>query len=767
MAISAHNREKMEAIGRHWNNYLMNFLIEKRNALCLVDGAQDNRVILELDVVLALQERVQNIQEEFTSNKRELYYHLIEKHLGEASLEEKLLFTHTLYPHFLIIQNTGQGGIKAESKVKSIQHFRRVTLESNAFPSGVCRKPKFYDTPSKWFNPSFFVLKMLREIAERDDITNLQVLKDYLLDYVITNCNRNQDRNIATTLLYFTFPDEFDPIITEQARVNLVEGFSNTLVLRNDPEYKKILNGRTPEQLGIDIHSAIRFIRNKIVETRFYQTHGFDQGPDFDFYDEEVLHHWEHKHNNSKPQQAVQEPPASYSPKSKSNMLPLNQIFYGPPGTGKTYNTVNAALEIIGGELSSNEDENRKRYNKLLDEGQIAAVTFHQNYDYTDFIEGIKPTLDDDVSEGIQYALVPGVFRLIATKAETNRLESHQSSPEAAANNALFQAYAEMITEELFDKPSVALPDTKWYIKNIKLKPDDTYGLKISADECSPVSLSLSTATSFYQEYKLGKIKKYRDLPSKNKSIQGHHGNATYYLSLLHSIKAFEQQSSVQFAQTQPRPKKNYVLVIDEINRGNVSAVFGELITLLEENKRLGNREATQVTLPYSKDTFGVPNNLYIIATMNTADRSIAILDTALRRRFHFTEMMPEPSLVPEDCAGINCKELLKAINTRICDLHDREKQIGHSYLMNVKSIQDVATVFKQQILPLLQEYFFDDWEKIYQVLNGSPLIEKIDSGKNQRFEILPYDADEWDDKSSYTRIYASAGRTEERATVE
>jgi len=166
---------------------------------------------------------------------------------------------------------------------------------------------------------------------------------------------------------------------------------------------------------------------------------------------------------------------------------------------------------------------------------------------------------------------------------------------------------------------------------------------------------------------------------------------------------------------------KNYVLIIDEINRGNISKIFGELITLLEPSKRLGETEELKIRLPYSGEEFGVPKNLYILGTMNTADRSIALLDIALRRRFNFIEMPPKYNLLKT----INCKEgeinlqdLLKAINTRIEFLLDKDHLIGHSYFINIKTFEDLKEVFKNSIMPLLQEYFYDDFEKIKFILN-------------------------------------------------
>lgn len=202
---------------------------------------------------------------------------------------------------------------------------------------------------------------------------------------------------------------------------------------------------------------------------------------------------------------------------------------------------------------------------------------------------------------------------------------------------------------------------------------------------------------------------------------------------------------------------ENFVIVIDEINRGNVARIFGELITLLEDSKRLGREEERQAILPYSPEPFGVPQNVYVLGTMNTADRSLTQLDTALRRRFDFVEVAPDPSLLKDkgNALDIELDCLLETMNERIEELYDREHKIGHSYLMKVGSFEDLKTAFEKKIVPLLQEYFYDDYGKIRQVLSDRFVSNK---GDGKSYELVS--STEWAPEH-FVEIYNSSNSDE------
>ncbi|WP_139921404.1 McrB family protein [Hymenobacter sp. DG01] len=427
--------------------------------------------------------------------------------------------------------------------------------------------------------------------------------------------------------------------------------------------------------------------------------------------------------------------------------MPLNQILYGPPGTGKTYHTVARAVALLEG-MSDEElvtqypadkrQQLREKFEQYRAAGRIAFVTFHQAFSYEDFIEGIKPlppTKDGEDASGaepeakpVQYDVVPGIFRRICESAA------------AAANTATipnlpdFDTLYDEFVEQLHQRMLNTRGSLTFYSKT---------GLPVTLKALNLQSKRLTFLhdNSAQQDHNIDKkwIKKICDkytsidqikhLKQDITDVVGG-SNASLQWVVFREFKKYEAAFVAQEREKQKTtPAPSFVLIIDEINRGNVANIFGELITLLEDDKRAGKPEFLTITLPYSKEEFSVPQNLYLLGTMNTADRSVEALDTALRRRFSFTEMLPQPHLLPDDVEGVNLQEMLRAINARLEQLLDHDHCIGHALLMQVSTLDDLREAFRRNILPLLQEYFFGDWGKIGLVI-GSPFIQQVN--KNQ-----------------------------------
>lgn len=433
----------------------------------------------------------------------------------------------------------------------------------------------------------------------------------------------------------------------------------------------------------------------------------------------------------------------------KDTKIPLNQILYGPPGTGKTYNTIDKALEILYAYelidfIPQERDEKKKKFDEFVKQGQIGFVTFHQSYGYEDFVEGIRPRLsgesdESQISEKMEYEIKDGIFKSMCKEASKNYEKSLKNISEVKQEielDDLLEQYATYIEDELKEGKEPKFESKEWTSKMKiqgvhRLQNGDFSSIMIGTNKDSGVMqrLTQKVINRDYEKFKSGEIKDWNDIKPSYESKSHRHGNAGYYFTLYESIAEFEKEhykpSTIPTLEsTLDNRLKPYILIIDEINRGNISKILGELITLLEPSKRKGESEALEVKLPYSQEPFSVPNNLYIIGTMNTADRSIALLDTALRRRFEFIEMMPNSSRLSTDCDGVDLQRLLESINNRIEFLLDRERTIGHAFLIDVKNLSDLKAVFKNKILPLLQEYFYDDYAKINAVLNDNGMLE-------------------------------------------
>ena len=442
---------------------------------------------------------------------------------------------------------------------------------------------------------------------------------------------------------------------------------------------------------------------------------------------------------------------------------PLNQILYGPPGTGKTWKTVAMAVAIAEREAVKDvEREDRKevkrRFEELRKSGQVDMVTFHQNYAYEDFVEGIRPVVEGDGKEdadgGLKYKLRPGVFRVLAEKAN-----------DSWDVKEVLNGFLQWIEEETRKGPiqltqNEELPEI---LEAPRYKSSQFRSVRYRLPNNQEQGVSVEALLKNYPKIHEGSIKKPDDIPPMQRSKRDALGTKEGCYLCLRRLKQYHEDNWQLFLRV------NYVLIIDEINRGNIARIFGELITLVEESRRIGEEDETRVKLPYSGTEFGVPKNLYIVGTMNTADRSIALLDTALRRRFEFVEMMPQwdHADISENAEEVNVRELLRAMNERIRVLLDRERQIGHTYFLGVDSIKSLKKVFQNRIAPLLQEYFYDDWEKMDLVLNRNGFVKKLDVPKEPKelndaadtdrkaYELRSFEDAKWNEPERYRKIYS------------
>ncbi|EAI8629818.1 restriction endonuclease [Campylobacter lari] len=406
---------------------------------------------------------------------------------------------------------------------------------------------------------------------------------------------------------------------------------------------------------------------------------------------------------------------------------PLNQILYGPPGTGKTYHTIDKALEILGENLANKDrDEKKEKFDEYVKNGQIVFTTFHQSYGYEEFVEGIKPIINNDEnSQELKYEIKNGVFKELCDKSLKNYISSIQNENETDLDKLIFE-FANYINQNFLDKGNEFPLENKVNVKKILLNSKDEYrSFLLGGSIKSPQRLTIDVIKRDYLDFINGRILSFKDIKPKYDSQSDYHGNATYYFMFYKKLKEFESLQNEKF-KIKKDNLKPYIIIIDEINRGNVSKIFGELITLIEPSKRIDESEGLKVTLPYSGEKFGVPKNVYIIGTMNTADRSITSLDAALRRRFEFIEMIPKPNVLSDNCEGVNLQELLKAINTRIEYLLDREKTIGHAFFIGIENLEKLKNVFQNKIIPLLQEYFYNDYALIDAVLNKNGMLENV-----------------------------------------
>ncbi|USD34013.1 MULTISPECIES: McrB family protein [Vibrio] len=618
----------------------------------------------------------------------------LETQLANSSAEAKVLASEMLWLMFLCPSNTGP-----ESKRKSIERVfnwsgYKITTESRqrflsdialtgigsagtAYNTGRCRELVYVVQ-------LVTVLLKLSELERRELLNDVERLPQWL-----ESIPENGSRQFRHMFLYLLFPESHERIFGNTDRRAILTTLSDI----STAQYNRMnANEVDAELLALRQSFEVEFGTREL-----------------DYYVEPLLSKWKRPKPSSTYE--INDTVLEYDVKMNGKPQPLNMILYGPPGTGKTYNTINKALEIVDPEFYHLHCDDRvaikKRFDELLNINRIGFVTFHQSFSYEDFVEGLKAATENNQ---VNYKVEDGIFKKMCSHMETSR---YKFSDLIVQQECFASFSVEDITDELIvfrKRNGNRLPIAREVIDEFcqafdngkfDLSLDQKYWLKSFENRLEPYLIT-------------GFDTLYRDMLPK----------------LLERRRATNPPLSGVFEDYSAQK----VLIIDEINRGNISNIFGELITLIEPSKRAGGEEALSVRLPYSKETFSVPDNLHIIGTMNTADKSLAQVDIALRRRFQFQEMMTDYELLSTipTINGIDIKKMVETINKRIELLYDHEHTIGHSFflpLVKDSSIERLSQIMELEILPLLEEYFFEDWERVAMVLG-----DHLKSSEGHRF---------------------------------
>ena len=527
-------------------------------------------------------------------------------------------------------------------------------------------------------------------------------------------------------LLFLLFPDKFERVFSDKDRKNIATAFN-------------------PNLQGIEAMSP-NDLDKLLFETR--QQQEASRGQPIDWYEDSIQSEWKIKSGISSENQDHENDSDILENDTETTVsgIARNVVFYGPPGTGKTYKLNALKSKYTTKEVYASDSDRVEEILKPLTWWQVAALVLAQLDKAVEVSElarhewvGVKSRLtpsNDNVTPTLWSALLgrfPDAKKpthpIIFSRVQNRRKKWEWKLSEDWENDV----------PEITDK-----------LKQLRGEPNAPAMGDIHRYEY----------VTFHQSYG------YEDFVEGIRPVQDEDGHEVKYRVEPGIFKLICSRAKSDLG-------RRYAIFIDEINRGKISKIFGELITLLEPDKRAHYskdgvlEKGMELTLPYSKEPFGVPANLDVYATMNTADRSIVLMDTALRRRFQFEELMPDPKVIEgesgngtiDDGEGgrIDLRKLLKAINKRIRFLCDRDHMIGHSYFTEVRSFEHLQEVFSLKILPLLQEYFYEDWRRIQIVFrdigdDGQPCEHQIVLGRKVReLDVIGFDHDDYEDQVDYS----------------
>lgn len=527
-----------------------------------------------------------------------------------------------------------------------------------------------------------------------------------------------------------------------------------------DAATDKIINGEGEwiyREIELLFPAIISSVKELKTDKRFFMPSGnstfYEVPPDqLDFMNKKIFTPKCNLAINNGGTGGVPTPPDAATPdannRNKTDMA-INTILYGPPGTGKTFSTIDISLQILKRNAEEIErEEAKEQFFEYQNQRRIFFTTFHQNMAYEDFIEGIKPMKpEEEDDEFLKYEIQDGLFMKACIEATYNYIRLNFEENETVAELIDFNSLYDSLYYRISDAGAADLETVSGGTVTATVTSQGNFAIRHEGRD-KPYTVSRDRLERIYEAYP-----NPHEITNILKAFRNVIGgcNATAYWSVLNEIangrdqateqsgegeatvqegaelsyedkrkvvvKYWEKKENVVILQDKSEP---FVFIIDEINRGNVSQIFGELITLIEDDKRMGNIETLFIDLPYSKHSFSIPPNLYLIGTMNTADRSVEALDTALRRRFTFIPKWPDAEKLVDTEDGISLSAMLTALNDRLKVLKDADHTIGHAWLWNISNLETLQKVFANKVLPLLQEYFYNDYEKLGLVLGDN-----------------------------------------------